>query len=140
MYELLSHPSSTTNFLNGSGSSYIMGFLFTNRKSSKVSTVKRAPHRLRIIFSSSPLSWCLSSDLRSGVFSVQEIYVEIYVYVDVFERVLMTSYFVFLTISSGNHILRTHCLYISFPHNFTKKYLKKLQLYMFRIQPDEIFP
>ena len=51
------------------------------------------PFRLSHIFSSSPRPWCLASGLCSGVFSVPGIYVETYVYDDVYVSVLMTSYF-----------------------------------------------
>ena len=45
------------------------------------------------IFFSSPSPRCLVSGQRLGVFSVPDIYVETYVYDDMYVRLLMTSYF-----------------------------------------------
>ena len=82
-----------TDALDRLGLSYIMGFIFTNIKSLKVSTVKSPPTDLDIFFTSLILTQCLVTYLRLGVFLVPDIYVETYVYDDVYVRVLMTSYF-----------------------------------------------
>ena len=52
-------------------------------------TVRMVP----LVFSPSPCPWYLESGVRSGVSSVPEIYVEIYIYDDVYVRLLMMSYF-----------------------------------------------
>ena len=139
MYQILYFPDSLNNELNVLCTSYIMVSLFTNRKSSKVSTIKRASYRLSHNFSSSPSPWCLAFDLSLGVFSVPGIYIDPYVYDDVYICLLVNSYFHTSNMYSGYNILGIQGPNISFPHNFTKTYAFKTST-LFWIQLGKIFP
>ena len=82
-----------------------------------------APFILSRISSSCHRPWCLASGLCLGIFSVPEIKVKTLVYDNVHVRVFMMSYFVLLTMSSGNHILGPRGLNKSFLNNSTQKYI-----------------
>ena len=115
-----------------------MGSIFTNIKSLKVSTVKSPPTDLDIFFTSLILTQCLVTYLRLGVFLVPYIYVETYVYDDVYVRVLMTHIFVILTIELGSHRLGYKVKNILPPITSPKSTFFKTSM-LLRIRLSEIF-
>ena len=99
-----------------------MGYPRTLKKQLKSQQSKGWPFILSHIFS--PQSWCLVSGLCLCVFSVPGVYIETYLYDDMYIRIFITKTILLLVIDSGNHIYSPQVKNNSFPPINSLKIIK----------------
>ena len=108
------------------------GLSIQQQKVFKVSIFKMAlPSDLAIFFFLPSCPWCLAYGMCSVLLSVPGIYIETYIYDDVYVQLPMTSYLH----QNFHHVrqpyIRSSGSTISFPHDFTKNiFFQKFDLFL----------